>query len=105
MDIMGKVGIMAMHLQKNTTPRKLDYFDAEDEAIHLILTGIGDDIYSIVDACTTAKEIWIAIERLQQAESLNKQYVKTNNFWEFVLGQMSYLVAGPTLDSTRTYVM
>ncbi|GJV76937.1 hypothetical protein Tco_1508521 [Tanacetum coccineum] len=67
----------------NTTPRKLDYFDAEDEAIHLILTGIGDDIYSIVDACTTAKEIWIAIERLQQAESLNKQYVKTNNFWEF----------------------
>nr|GEX37305.1 hypothetical protein [Tanacetum cinerariifolium] len=26
-----------------------------------------DDIYSIVDACTTAKEMWIAIERLQQA--------------------------------------
>nr|GEZ81818.1 hypothetical protein [Tanacetum cinerariifolium] len=43
------------------------------EAIHLILTGIGDDIYSIVDACTTTKEIWIAIKRLQQDESLNKQ--------------------------------
>ncbi|GKA87486.1 hypothetical protein Tco_0809250 [Tanacetum coccineum] len=63
--------------------QKLAYFDAEDEVIHLILIGIGDDIYSIVDACTTAKEMWIAIERLQQARSLNKQYVKTNNFWEF----------------------
>ncbi|GJT71720.1 retrovirus-related pol polyprotein from transposon TNT 1-94 [Tanacetum coccineum] len=44
---------------------------------------IRDDIYSTVDACTTAKEIWIAIERLQQDESLNKQDVKTNLFWEF----------------------
>nr|GEZ26406.1 hypothetical protein [Tanacetum cinerariifolium] len=28
-------------------------------------------------------EIWIAIERLQQFESLNKQDVKTSLFWEF----------------------
>ncbi|GJT94319.1 hypothetical protein Tco_1083164 [Tanacetum coccineum] len=62
----------------NTTPEKLAYFDAEAEAIHMILSGIGDDIYSIVDACTTTKEMWIAIERLQQGESLNKQDVKTN---------------------------
>ncbi|GKB61319.1 hypothetical protein Tco_0917505 [Tanacetum coccineum] len=27
--------------------------------------------------------MWIAIERLQQGESLNKQDVKTNLFWEF----------------------
>nr|GEV81870.1 hypothetical protein [Tanacetum cinerariifolium] len=36
-----------------------------------------------LDACTTAKEIWIAIERLRQGELLNKQDVKTNLFWEF----------------------
>ncbi|GJX64609.1 retrovirus-related pol polyprotein from transposon TNT 1-94 [Tanacetum coccineum] len=42
-----------------------------------------DDIYSTVDACKTANEIWIAIERLQQGESLNVQDVKTNLFWEF----------------------
>ncbi|GJY78205.1 protein kinase, ATP binding site-containing protein [Tanacetum coccineum] len=41
------------------------------------------DIYSIVDACKTANEMWIAIERLQQGESLNVQDVKTNLFWEF----------------------
>nr|GEX78844.1 hypothetical protein [Tanacetum cinerariifolium] len=47
------------------------YFDAKAEAIHLILTGIGDDIYSTVDACTTAKEMWTTIERLQQAEAIH----------------------------------
>ncbi|GJS70451.1 hypothetical protein Tco_0703292 [Tanacetum coccineum] len=30
------------------------------------LNCIGDDIYSTVDACKTANEMWIAIERLQQ---------------------------------------
>nr|GFC89624.1 hypothetical protein [Tanacetum cinerariifolium] len=33
------------------------HFLAEKEAIHLILTGIGDDIYLTVDACQTAHEI------------------------------------------------
>ncbi|GJV46211.1 hypothetical protein Tco_1430747 [Tanacetum coccineum] len=42
-----------------------------------------DDIYSTVDACKIANEMWIAIERLQQGESLNVQDVKTNLFWEF----------------------
>ncbi|GKC05310.1 hypothetical protein Tco_0996920 [Tanacetum coccineum] len=56
---------------------------AEKEAIFLILTGIGDEIYSTVDACNTAKAMWTAIERLQQGESLNVQDVKTNLFWEF----------------------
>nr|GEV85733.1 hypothetical protein [Tanacetum cinerariifolium] len=55
----------------------------QKEAIHLILTEIGDDIYSTVDACQTAQEIWEAIERLQQGESLNFQDMKTNLFWEF----------------------
>ncbi|GJT92826.1 hypothetical protein Tco_1081671 [Tanacetum coccineum] len=59
------------------------HFESEKEAIHLILTRIGDEIYSTVDACKTAHEMWIAIERLQQGESLNIQDVKTNLFWEF----------------------
>nr|GFA48292.1 hypothetical protein [Tanacetum cinerariifolium] len=59
------------------------HFLAEKEAIHLILTGIEDDIYSTVDACQTTQEMWEAIEMLQQGESLNIQDVKTNLFWEF----------------------
>nr|GEY57902.1 hypothetical protein [Tanacetum cinerariifolium] len=50
----------------NMSPANKAYFEAEKEAIHLILTGIGDEIYSTVDACQIAQEMWEAIERLQQ---------------------------------------
>ncbi|GJU12106.1 hypothetical protein Tco_1134502 [Tanacetum coccineum] len=40
------------------------YFKAEKGAIFFLLTGIGDEIYSTVDACNTANEMWTAIERL-----------------------------------------
>ncbi|GJV97647.1 hypothetical protein Tco_1549224 [Tanacetum coccineum] len=50
----------------NMTPENKEHFLSEKEAIFLLLTGIGDDIYSTVDACKTANEMWIAIERLQQ---------------------------------------
>nr|GEV85151.1 hypothetical protein [Tanacetum cinerariifolium] len=67
----------------NMSPENKAHFESEKEAIHLLLTGIGDEIYSTVDACKTAHEMWEAIERLQQGESLNIQDVKTNLFWEF----------------------
>nr|GEY24757.1 hypothetical protein [Tanacetum cinerariifolium] len=64
----------------NTTPENWKLIDVEAEAIHIILNGIGDGIYSTVDACSTAKEIWLVIERSQQRESINKQDVKTKSF-------------------------
>ncbi|GJW09276.1 hypothetical protein Tco_1575103 [Tanacetum coccineum] len=65
------------------SPENKAHFESEKEAIHLLLTGIGDEIYSTIDACKTAHEMWEAIERLQQGESFNIQDVKTNLFWEF----------------------
>ncbi|GJW35459.1 retrovirus-related pol polyprotein from transposon TNT 1-94 [Tanacetum coccineum] len=50
----------------NMSPANKAYFKSEKEAIHMILTRIGDEIYFTVDACNTAHEIWEAIERLQQ---------------------------------------
>nr|GEY25325.1 hypothetical protein [Tanacetum cinerariifolium] len=47
----------------NMSPENKAHFEAEKEAIHLILTGIRDEIYSTVDACQTAQEMWEAIER------------------------------------------
>nr|GFA58349.1 hypothetical protein [Tanacetum cinerariifolium] len=44
---------------------------------------IDKDIYSIVDACPNACEMWKAIERLKQGESINVQYLETNLYWEF----------------------
>ncbi|GJR39501.1 integrase, catalytic region, zinc finger, CCHC-type containing protein [Tanacetum coccineum] len=80
------------------------HFESENEAIHLILTGIGDEIYSTVDACQTAQKMWEAIERLQQGKSLNIQDVKTILFWEF--GRFTSY-DGETIESyyTRFYKM
>nr|GEV42264.1 hypothetical protein [Tanacetum cinerariifolium] len=47
----------------NMSSENKDLFLTEKEAIHLILTGIRDEIYSTVDACQIAQEIWEAIER------------------------------------------
>nr|GEU40384.1 hypothetical protein [Tanacetum cinerariifolium] len=48
------------------------YFEAEKETIHLILTGIEDEIYSTVDAFQTVYEMWEAIKRLQQGKEIAK---------------------------------
>nr|GEW26909.1 hypothetical protein [Tanacetum cinerariifolium] len=60
-----------------------DQLNAEAEAVQIILTGIHNDIYSTVDACPNAFEMWKAIERLKQGESINVQDLETNLFWEF----------------------
>ncbi|GJW28702.1 hypothetical protein Tco_0045577 [Tanacetum coccineum] len=67
----------------NMSPENKAHYQSEKEAIHLLLTGIGDEIYLTVDACKTDHDMWIAIIRLQQGESFNIQDVKTNLFWEF----------------------
>ncbi|GJS96799.1 hypothetical protein Tco_0803767, partial [Tanacetum coccineum] len=79
----------------NTTPENQRLIDAEAEAIYMILNRIGDDIYSTVDAYLNANEMWLAIEHLQQGDSINKQDVKTKLFWEF--GECSV----STITSTR----
>nr|GEZ85080.1 hypothetical protein [Tanacetum cinerariifolium] len=47
------------------------------------LKGIDNDIYYTVDACPNACEMWKAIERLKQGESINVQDLETNLYWEF----------------------
>nr|GEZ86527.1 reverse transcriptase domain-containing protein [Tanacetum cinerariifolium] len=47
----------------NMSPENKAHFESEKEAIHLILTGIGDEIYLTADARQIAQEMWEAIER------------------------------------------
>ncbi|GJS67819.1 hypothetical protein Tco_0682384 [Tanacetum coccineum] len=82
-DNPGRPQVVEEETYDNTTQEKRQLIDVEAEAIHMILNGIGDDIYSSVDACATTREMWPAIERLQQGEFINKQDVKTTLFWEF----------------------
>nr|GEX77735.1 hypothetical protein [Tanacetum cinerariifolium] len=48
-----------------------------------VTEGIDNDIYSIIDACPNACEMWKAIERLKQGESINVQDLETNLYWDF----------------------
>nr|GEZ95709.1 hypothetical protein [Tanacetum cinerariifolium] len=67
---------------KNVSQEIRDQLNAEAEAVQIILTGIDNDIYSTVDACPNTYEMWKAIERLKQGESINVQDLETNMYWE-----------------------
>nr|GFC81601.1 hypothetical protein [Tanacetum cinerariifolium] len=58
-------------MYKNVKQEIRDQLNAEAEAVQIILTGIDNDIYSTVDACPNACEMWKAIERLKQARVAN----------------------------------
>ncbi|GKE28534.1 integrase, catalytic region, zinc finger, CCHC-type containing protein [Tanacetum coccineum] len=72
-----------MENYKNVSQDIRDQLNAKAEAVQIIITGIDNDIYSTVDACPNACEMWKAIERLKQGESINVQDLETNLYWEF----------------------
>ncbi|GKE63611.1 hypothetical protein Tco_1513978, partial [Tanacetum coccineum] len=72
-----------MENYKNVSQDIRDQLNVEAKVVQIILTGIDNDIYSTVDAYPNACEMWKAIERLNQGESINVQDLKTNLYWEF----------------------
>ncbi|GJS32256.1 hypothetical protein Tco_0530638 [Tanacetum coccineum] len=52
----------------NTSPENRKLIDVKVEAIHMILNGISNNIYSTVDACAIDKEMWLANEYLMMKE-------------------------------------
>ncbi|GJZ96174.1 hypothetical protein Tco_0668508 [Tanacetum coccineum] len=61
------------------TPKNKKFIDAEVEAIHMILNRIGNDIYSTIDACPNAKEMWISIEQWSRFVTIFKQQKDLDN--------------------------
>ncbi|GJV76909.1 hypothetical protein Tco_1508493 [Tanacetum coccineum] len=49
----------------------LKHYEAEIEAMNLILISIPNDIYNSMDACTTAKAMWQRVERLMRGTLMN----------------------------------
>nr|GEY54091.1 hypothetical protein [Tanacetum cinerariifolium] len=66
----------------NTLHNAIMEADSKDRP-PMLAPGIDNDIYSTVDACLNACEMWKAIKRLKQEESINVQDLKTNLYWEF----------------------
>ncbi|GJV67763.1 hypothetical protein Tco_1483272 [Tanacetum coccineum] len=50
----------------------LKHYEAEIEAMNLILISIPNDIYNSMDACATAKAMWQRVERLMRGTVQNK---------------------------------
>ncbi|GJX55108.1 retrovirus-related pol polyprotein from transposon TNT 1-94 [Tanacetum coccineum] len=61
----------------NMSPENKAHYELKKEAIHLLLTGIRDEIHSTVDACKTAHEMLTAIERFM--ESYYSRFYKMMN--------------------------
>ncbi|GJZ32312.1 hypothetical protein Tco_0577748, partial [Tanacetum coccineum] len=60
----------------NTSLENQKLIDVEIEAVHMILNGISNDIYFIMDACPNVKEMWIAIEHLQQLSAEHSEWLQ-----------------------------
>nr|GFB33043.1 hypothetical protein [Tanacetum cinerariifolium] len=52
-----------METYKTVSQDIRDQLNAKAKAVQIILTGIDNDIYSTVDACPNACEMWKAIKR------------------------------------------
>nr|GEV41956.1 hypothetical protein [Tanacetum cinerariifolium] len=80
---------------KNVKQEIRDQLNAEAEAVQIILTGIDNDIYSTVNACLNACEMWKAIERLKQgfldnSEKKKKKKERVSN----VLDDVTLILGG-----------
>ncbi|GJY92500.1 retrovirus-related pol polyprotein from transposon TNT 1-94 [Tanacetum coccineum] len=102
----------------NISPKNNAHYESEKEAIHLLLTGIGDEIYSTVDACKTAHEIkiksWTKEVNDIRAERIAKnanplalvaaaqQYPQT--YYQEPKPQRSYAPSSKQSSSTRSHI-
>nr|GEV33644.1 Gag-Pol polyprotein [Tanacetum cinerariifolium] len=68
-----------MENYKNVSQDIRDQLNAEVETVQIILTGIDNDIYSTVDACPNACEMWKTIEGLKQAATRNREKAIVNS--------------------------
>ncbi|GKD02176.1 hypothetical protein Tco_1177150, partial [Tanacetum coccineum] len=58
--------------EDDLTGDDLKQYEADTEAMNLILISIPNDIYNSVYACQTTHEMWLRVERLMQGTVLNQ---------------------------------
>ncbi|GKF50278.1 hypothetical protein Tco_0146745, partial [Tanacetum coccineum] len=75
---------------------ELLHYEAEIEAMNLILISIPNEIYNSVDACTSAKDMWKRVERLMRGtvqDKVDRETCFTNEFDQFVAAPGEELVS------------
>ncbi|GJV31276.1 retrovirus-related pol polyprotein from transposon TNT 1-94 [Tanacetum coccineum] len=74
----------------------LKHYEAEIEAMNLIVISIPNDIYNSVDACTTEKAMWQRVERLIRIivqNQVDRETLFNNKFDQFVVEPGEALVS------------
>ncbi|GKG30844.1 hypothetical protein Tco_0423332, partial [Tanacetum coccineum] len=66
------------------TEKEVKQMEADDQAIQIILKGLLEDIYVVVDSCETAQEIWLRVQQMMKGSYIRIQEKKAKLFneWE-----------------------
>ncbi|GJT94658.1 hypothetical protein Tco_1090176 [Tanacetum coccineum] len=81
----------------------LKHYEAEIEAMNLILISIPNDIYNSVDACTTAQAMWQRVERLMRGTVQNKVDKETrfNNKFDQFVAELGEALVSKLVNASR----
>ncbi|GJY65816.1 hypothetical protein Tco_0468054 [Tanacetum coccineum] len=77
------------------------HFEADIDAMNVILLGIPNDIYNYVDACKTAQAMWQRVKRLMQGTDLSKHKLNLRFLDEF---DKFKGIPGESIESPSYYV-
>ncbi|GJZ77106.1 retrovirus-related pol polyprotein from transposon TNT 1-94 [Tanacetum coccineum] len=55
------------------TAQEAKQVQADDQAIHIILIGLPEDIYDVVDGCNSANEIWLRVQKTMKGMDISVQ--------------------------------
>ncbi|GJX22866.1 hypothetical protein Tco_0227311 [Tanacetum coccineum] len=62
------------------TKAEIKLMEADDQAILIILLGLPKDIYTAVDSCETAQEIWLRVQQMMKGSEIGIQEKKAKLF-------------------------
>nr|GEU42121.1 hypothetical protein [Tanacetum cinerariifolium] len=65
------------------TKNEVKKIEADDQAIQIILIGLPEDIYAIVDSCQTAQKIWLRVQQIMKGSDIGIQDKKDKLFNEW----------------------
>ncbi|GJY83524.1 hypothetical protein Tco_0496900 [Tanacetum coccineum] len=70
---------------EDLTEKEVKQMEVDDQAIQIILMGLSEDIYTAVDSCEIAQEIWLRVQQMMKGSDIGIQDKKTKLFneWEW----------------------
>nr|GEW69424.1 hypothetical protein [Tanacetum cinerariifolium] len=55
------------------TEKEVKQIEADDQSIQTILMGLLEDIYTAVDSCKTAQEVWLHVQQMMKCSDIRIQ--------------------------------